>query len=244
MKKIAFFILIAPASFSAELLPIPKINIGISQAKGPQDVALSLQILFLLTILTLVPSIIMMVTSFVRIVIVLTFMKQALSVQQAPPQQIITALALFLTFFIMSPTLKKVNEVALQPYLAGKMGHYEALNSASRPIKDFMLRQTREKDLVLFVNIAKIPRPKNREELPVWTVIPAFMTSELTTAFQIGILLFIPFLVIDLIVSSVLMSMGMIMLPPAMISLPFKILLFVMVDGWNLLIHQLVLSFK
>jgi flagellar biosynthetic protein FliP len=243
MKKIAFFILIAPASFSAEI-PIPKINIGISQAKGPQDVALSLQILFLLTILTLVPSIIMMVTSFVRIVIVLTFMKQALSVQQAPPQQIITALALFLTFFIMSPTLKKVNEVALQPYLAGKMGHYEALNSASRPIKDFMLRQTREKDLALFVNIAKIPRPKNREELPVWTVIPAFMTSELTTAFQIGILLFIPFLVIDLIVSSVLMSMGMIMLPPAMISLPFKILLFVMVDGWNLLIHQLVLSFK
>jgi flagellar biosynthetic protein FliP len=243
MKKIAFFILIAGIGFAAEL-PIPKINIGIDQAKGPQDVALSLQILFLLTILTLVPSIIMMVTSFVRIVIVLTFMKQALSVQQAPPQQIITALALFLTFFIMSPTLKKVNEVALQPYLAGKMSHYEALNSASRPIKDFMLRQTREKDLALFVNIAKIPRPKNREELPVWTVIPAFMTSELTTAFQIGILLFIPFLVIDLIVSSVLMSMGMIMLPPAMISLPFKILLFVMVDGWNLLIHQLVLSFK
>ncbi len=243
MKKIAFLLLIAGTSFSAEI-PIPKINIGIDQAKGPQDVALSLQVLFLLTILTLVPSIIMMVTSFVRIVIVLTFMKQALSVQQAPPQQIITALALFLTFFIMSPTLKKVNEVALQPYLAGKMGHYEALNSASGPIKDFMLRQTREKDLALFVNIAKIPRPKNKEELPVWTVIPAFMTSELTTAFQIGILLFIPFLVIDLIVSSVLMSMGMIMLPPAMISLPFKILLFVMVDGWNLLIHQLVLSFK
>ncbi len=243
MKKIAFFIFIAATSFSAEI-PIPKVNIGIDQAKGPQDVALSLQILFLLTILTLVPSIIMMLTSFVRIVIVLTFMKQALSVQQAPPQQIITALALFLTFFIMSPTLKKVNEVALQPYLAGKMGHYEALNSASGPMKDFMLRQTREKDLALFVNIAKIPRPKNREELPIWTVIPAFMTSELTTAFQIGILLFIPFLVIDLIVSSVLMSMGMIMLPPAMISLPFKILLFVMVDGWNLLIHQLVLSFK
>ena len=243
MKKIAFFILIAGVSLSAEI-PIPKINIGISEAKGPEDVALSLQILFLLTILTLVPSIIMMLTSFIRIVIVLTFMKQALSVQQAPPQQVITALALFLTFFIMSPTLKKVNEVALQPYLTGKMGHYEALNKASTPIKDFMLRQTREKDLALFVNIAKIPRPKNKEELPIWTVIPAFMTSELTTAFQIGILLFIPFLVIDLIVSSVLMSMGMIMLPPAMISLPFKILLFVMVDGWNLLIHQLVFGFK
>lgn len=224
-------------------IPIPKINIGIEEARKPTDVALALQILFLLTILTLVPSIIMMMTSFIRVLIVLSFVKQALATQQAPPQQIITGLALFLTFFIMAPTLLKVNNDAFQPYLAGKLSITQAIEKGVGPIREFMFKQTREKDLDLFLGMSKLPRPKNREEVPTYVLIPAFMVSELTFAFQMGIALFIPFLVIDMIVASVLMSMGMIMLPPVMISLPFKILLFVMVDGWNLLVRSLVLSF-
>jgi flagellar biosynthetic protein FliP len=224
-------------------IPIPKINIGIEEATKPTEVALALQILFLLTILTLVPSIIMMMTSFIRVIIVLSFVKQALATQQAPPQQIITGLALFLTFFIMAPTLVKVNNVALQPYLAGKLTPTQAIEKASVPLREFMFKQTREKDLDLFLTMSKLPRPKNRADVPTHVLIPAFMVSELTSAFQMGIALFIPFLVIDMIVASVLMSMGMIMLPPVMISLPFKILLFVMVDGWNLLVRSLVLSF-
>lgn len=224
-------------------MPIPKLNIGIEEAKKPADVALALQILFLLTVLTLVPSIIMMMTSFIRIIIVLSFVKQALATQQAPPQQIITGLALFLTFFIMAPTITEVNKVALQPYLAGKMAPAQAIEKAAGPFREFMFKQTREKDLDLFLGMSKLPRPKTRADVPIYVVIPAFMISELTYAFQMGIALFIPFLVIDMIVASVLMSMGMIMLPPVMISLPFKILLFVMVDGWNLLVKSLVMSF-
>ncbi|HAW50638.1 TPA: flagellar biosynthetic protein FliP [bacterium] len=236
------FLLVAQTGFSRDI-PIPRINIGIDQTTKPEEIALSLQILFLLTILALVPSIVIMVTSFVRIVIVLTFVKQALTVLQAPPQQVITALALFLTFFIMSPTLEKVNTDALRPYIEKKIDAGTALNLASEPVKDFMLKQTREKDLDLFLKVSGAERPRTPKDVPILSLIPAFMTSELTIAFQIGVLLFLPFLVIDIIVASVLMSMGMIMLPPAMISLPFKILLFVMVDGWNLLIHRLVLSF-
>jgi len=224
-------------------IPIPKINIGIEEATKPADVALSLQILFLLTILTLVPSIIMMMTSFIRVVIVLSFVKQALATQQAPPQQIITGLALFLTFFIMAPTLVKVNHVAVQPFLAGKMTTTQAIEKATGPFREFMFKQTRKKDIDLFLGMSKLPRPKTRTDIPTYVLIPAFMVSELTSAFQMGIALFIPFLVIDMIVASVLMSMGMIMLPPVMISLPFKILLFIMVDGWNLLVQSLVLSF-
>lgn len=225
-------------------IPIPKINIGIEEARTPTDVALALQLLFLLTILTLVPSIIMMMTSFIRVIIVLSFVRQALGTQQAPPQQIITGLALFLTFFIMAPTLVKVNDVALQPFLAGKMSPTEAIEKAAVPFREFMFKQTREKDLDLFLGMSKLPRPKTREDVPTYVLIPAFMVSELTSAFQMGIALFIPFLVIDMIVASVLMSMGMIMVPPVMISLPFKILLFVMVDGWNLLARSLILSFQ
>ncbi|MEW6621065.1 MAG: flagellar type III secretion system pore protein FliP [bacterium] len=224
-------------------LPIPKINIGIEEARKPTDVALALQILFLLTILTLVPSIIMMMTSFIRVVIVLSFVKQALATQQAPPQQVITGLALFLTFFIMAPTLTKVNNTALQPYLSGKMTPTQAIEKGSIPFREFMFKQTRDRDIDLFLGMSKLPRPKTQKDVPTYVLIPAFMTSELTYAFQMGIALFIPFLVIDMIVASVLMSMGMIMLPPVMISLPFKILLFVMVDGWNLLVRSLVLSF-
>jgi len=224
-------------------IPIPKINIGIEEARKPTDTVLALQILFLLTILTLVPSIIMMMTSFIRVVIVLSFVKQALATQQAPPQQVITGLALFLTFFIMAPTLNEVNNVALQPYLAGKMTPTQAMEKASVPFRKFMLKQTRKNDIDLFLGMSKLPKPKTRADVPTYVLIPAFMVSELTYAFQMGIALFIPFLVVDMIVASVLMSMGMIMLPPVMISLPFKILLFVMVDGWNLLVRSLVLSF-
>ncbi len=224
-------------------VPIPKINIGIEEATKPTEVALALQILFLLTVLTLVPSIIMMMTSFIRVIIVLSFVKQALATQQAPPQQVITGLALFLTFFIMAPTLTQVNNVALQPYLSGKMAPAQAIEKASVPFREFMFKQTREKDIDLFLGLSKLPRPKTHKDIPTYVLIPAFMISELTTAFQMGIALFIPFLVIDMIVASVLMSMGMIMLPPVMISLPFKILLFVIVDGWNLLVRSLVLSF-
>jgi len=240
----AIFILSAQDIFAQNLpLPIPKINIGIEEARKPTEVVLALQILFLLTILTLVPSIIMMMTSFIRVIIVLSFVKQALATQQAPPQQVITGLALFLTFFIMAPTLTEVNNVALQPYLAGKMTPIQAIEKASGPFREFMLRQTRKEDIDLFLGMSKLPKPKTRADVPTYVLIPAFMVSELTHAFQMGIALFIPFLVIDMIVASVLMSMGMIMLPPVMISLPFKILLFVMVDGWNLLTRSLVLSF-
>lgn len=252
MKKgvLSFFIVIGLIVFFVSSVwaqdvpfPIPKVNIGIDAAKSPADVALSLQILFLLTILTLVPSIIMMTTSFVRVVIVLSFVKQALATQQAPPQQVIVGLALFLTFFIMAPTISQVNTTALQPYLSGKLTPRQAVDKASIPMRKFMFKQTRENDIDLFMGVSKMPRPKTRADVPIYTLIPAFMVSELTSAFQMGIVLFIPFLVIDMIVASVLMSMGMIMLPPVMISLPFKILLFVMVDGWNLLVKSLILSF-
>lgn len=224
-------------------LPIPKINIGIEEAKSAKDVSLALQILLLLTILTLVPSIVMMTTSFIRVVIVLSFVKQALATQQSPPQQVVVGLALFLTIFIMAPTISQVNTTALQPYLAGKITISQALDKASVPMREFMFKQTRQKDIDLFLGVSKMPRPKTKKDVPTYVLVPAFMISELTSAFQMGIALFIPFLVVDMIVASVLMSMGMIMLPPVIISLPFKILLFVMVDGWNLLVKSLILSF-
>lgn len=224
-------------------IPIPRIDIGIREAKGPGEVGLSLQVLFLLTILTLVPSILMMVTSFVRVLIIFSFARQALATQQLPPQQVITALALFLTFFIMAPTFVQINEDALKPYMAGKITVGQALTAAQKPIREFMFRYTREKDLGLFLSLSKLERPKTRDDIPTYVLIPSFMISELTTAFQMGVLLFIPFVVIDMVVSSVLMSMGMIMLPPVMISMPFKILLFIMVDGWHLLTRSIILGF-
>lgn len=224
-------------------IPIPRFEIGMGQAAAPQDVAMSLQILILLTILTLAPAILIMLTSFTRIVIVLSFIRNALGSQQVPPNQVLIGLALFLTFFVMAPTLNKVNEQALQPYLKGQITQEVALERAVRPLREFMFRQTREKDLALFVKLAKAPRPKNPGDVPTYVLIPAFVISEIKTAFEIGFVIYIPFLVIDMVVASILMSMGMLMLPPVMISLPFKILLFVMVDGWNLVIGSLVRSF-
>jgi flagellar biosynthesis protein FliP len=240
-------ILIIPAAIFAQdavQMPIPKIAFDITQAKGSKDVALSLQILFLITILSLAPSILIMMTSFTRVVIVLDFVKRALSLQQMPPNQVIVGLSLFLTVFIMAPTFTEINEKALKPYLDGKLTNEQFFTKGMKPLRGFMLRNTREIDIALFVNLAKIKKPEKEDDVPTYCLIPAFMISELKRAFEIGVFLFIPFIVIDMIVASALMAMGMIMLPPVMISLPFKIILFVLVDGWNLLVFELVKSFR
>jgi flagellar biosynthesis protein FliP len=223
--------------------PIPGVNITVGRANSPQDVATSLQILILLTVLTLAPAILIMTTSFTRIIIVLAFIRQALGTNQSPPTQVLVGLALFLTFFVMQPVWSDINDNALKPYLDNRMNQSQALERASIPLKNFMQKFIREKDLALFMRIANVPRPRTIQDVPFHIIVPAFVTSELKTAFQIGFLLYIPFLVVDLVVSSVLMAMGMMMLPPVMISLPLKLMLFVLVDGWNLIIGSLVESF-
>ncbi|HQI80040.1 MAG TPA: flagellar type III secretion system pore protein FliP [Deltaproteobacteria bacterium] len=228
---------------AAEGVTFPSVSLGVKQAGSPEDVVGALQILFILTILALAPSIVIMVTAFTRIVVVLGFLRQALGTQQMPPMQVLTALAIFLTFFIMSPTLDKVNEQALTPYKNGSITFGQALTNAEGPIRDFMFKQTRETDLQLFMGLTTREKPRNKEDVPTRALIPAFMISELKTAFQIGFILFIPFLIIDMVVSSILLSMGMMMLPPVMISLPFKIMLFVLVDGWNLLVGSIIRGF-
>ncbi|NLM14024.1 MAG: flagellar type III secretion system pore protein FliP [Epulopiscium sp.] len=231
-------------------LPIPQIGINIDPAESPQEVVSSLQILFLLTIISLAPSILIMMTSFTRIIITLHFLRSALGTQQTPPNQVLIGLALFLTLFIMGPTFSEINEQSLKPYTAGQISQEEAIDKAMNPIRDFMFRQVRNSDLNLFMGIAQMDPIENTEgvnvaeQIPSRVLIPAFIISELKTGFMIGFLLYIPFIVIDMVVASTLMSMGMMMLPPVMISLPFKILLFVMVDGWNLVIGQLVQTFR
>lgn len=228
---------------SAADLPLPAIKFGVEQAKTPQEVALSLQILLVLTVLSLAPAILILMTSFTRIVIVLAFLRQALGTQQIPPNQVLVGLALFLTFFTMQPTFNRIDKEALTPYLAGKLSTSDAFKKGEDPLRQFMFKQTREKDLALFVALSKSSRPRTTEDISTWVLIPAFVISELKKAFEMGFIIFIPFLVIDMVVSSVLMSMGMLMLPPVLISLPFKILLFIMVDGWNLIVRSIALSF-
>lgn len=224
-------------------MPIPRVAFNIEEAKSPEEVALGLQIMFLLTILTLAPAIAMMMTAFTRVVIVLDFVRRALSLQQMPPTQVIVGLAIFLTFFIMAPTFEKVNNEAIKPYMDGKMTNEEFFTSGMKPMREFMFKQTRPKDIALFIDLGNIEKPENEDGVPTHCLIPAFMLSELRRAFEIGVFIFIPFIVIDMIVSSALMAMGMIMLPPVMISMPFKIILFVLVDGWNLIVYELVKSF-
>lgn len=224
--------------------PIPKITVEVGKADKSGDVAVTLQILFLMTILSLAPAIIILTTSFTRIIVVFHFLKQALGVQQMPPSQVLVGLALFLTFFIMAPVWEKINNDAIQPYLKNEITQAQAYEKAVKPIREFMFKQVREDDLALFVSMANLPKPNNRDEIPTYVLIPAFAISELKIAFQIGFLIYIPFLMIDLIVASVLMSMGMIMLPPVMISLPFKILLFILIDGWHLVVQSLIQSFR
>jgi flagellar biosynthetic protein FliP len=222
---------------------LPSLNIGIEKGGNPGDVSVLLQIIFFLTILTLAPAILILMTCFTRLVVVFSFLRQALGTQQTPSNQIIAGLALFLTFFIMMPVWQQINNNALQPYLNEEISQEVALKAAIKPIRQFMFKQTREKDLALFVNMAKVKRPSNHEDIPTSILIPAFVISELKTAFIIGFALFVPFLIIDMVVASVLLSMGMMMLPPIMISLPFKLMLFVLVDGWYLIVGSLVKSF-
>jgi flagellar biosynthetic protein FliP len=231
------------ASAHAEPIALPSLNIGVGASSKPSDVSVTIQIFLMLTILSLAPGLLIMTTSFTRIVVVLSFLRTAMGTQQAPSNQIILALSMFLTFFIMNPVWNQINKEAYQPWKAQQISQEMAMDRAVQPIRKFMLSQTREKDLALFVSLSKLPRPKNANDIPTLTIIPAFMISELRTAFQIGFLIYIPFIVVDMVVASVLMSMGMMMLPPVMISLPFKILLFVLVDGWGLVISSLVKSF-
>ncbi len=226
--------------------PLPvTLNIGFQGAGGTggvPDVDVAIQILFAITLLTLAPSIILLMTCFMRIAIVLSFVRSALSMQSTPSNQVIIGLSLFLTLFIMAPTWERIDAEALGPYRAKQITSEEALNRASLPIRSFMLKQTRPKDVELFVEMAKLG-PTSLENLPLKVVIPGFIISELRTAFQMGFLLFIPFILIDLVVATVLMSMGMMMMPPVTVSMPLKILLFVLVDGWNLVVRSIVLSF-
>ncbi len=212
-------------------------------AKSPEKVSILLEILFLLTVLSVAPAIMLTVTSFTRIIIVFSFLRQAMGVQQLPPTQILASLAIFMTVIIMFPVGKQINDDALQPYLNERMDYREALDKAQAPLRSFMFKHTREKDLSIFYSISNMEAPKNKEEVPTMLLAAAYVISELKTAFTIGFLIYIPFLVLDMVISSVLLAMGMMMLPPMMVSMPFKLLLFVMVDGWNLLVGSLVNSF-
>ncbi|GAC1404470.1 MAG: flagellar type III secretion system pore protein FliP [Candidatus Velthaea sp.] len=229
---------------TAPTIAIPKINFGVSPATKPTDVALSLQILLLLTVLTLAPTILVLMTSFTRIVIVLSFVRTALGTQQVPPTQVLIGLSLLLTFFIMSPVITDINKNALQPYLANKITQQKAIDTAAKPLRKFMFKQTREKDIAVFYSMTKEPRPAAQDDVPTYLLVPAFVISELKTAFEIGFAIYIPFIVIDMVVASVLLSMGMMMIPPVIISLPFKILIFLLVDGWNLTVSALFASYK
>ncbi len=221
----------------------PSLSLDIAEPTGPEQISTVLQILVLFTVLSMAPAILLMTSSFIRIVVVLSLLRQAMGTQQMPPNQIIIGLAMFLTFFIMTPVLTQINETALQPYLQKEVGDQEALRRAVIPVREFMLSQVREKDLALMTRMADQEPPEKKEDISTVTLIPAFMLSELKRAFQIGFMIFVPFLVIDMITASVLMTMGMLMLPPIIISLPFKILLFVLVDGWNLIVGSLVQGF-
>ena len=247
MKKTLFFIavLIFPVMLFAVNNPvIPTVDLTINAPKTPTQLVKTLNIAILLTFLVLAPSLLLMMTSFVRLLVVFSFLRQALGTQQMPPSQIMVSLALILTFFIMQPTATKSYNEGIKPYMQEKIGYQEAFDKAIKPFKRFMLRNTREKDLALFYRIRKMKNPKTIDDVPLSIITPAFMISELKTAFEIGFLIYLPFLVIDMVVSAILMSLGMMMLPPVMISLPFKLLVFVLVDGWNLLILNLVQSFK
>jgi flagellar biosynthetic protein FliP len=224
-------------------LTLPSLSLNFAQGSKPGDLVGVLRIVILLTVLSLAPAILIMMTSFTRIVVVLSFLRQAIGTQQMPPNQLIVGLALFLSFFVMSPTLKAIQNDAIEPFLNEKIDQQTFFARAEKPLREFMFSQTREKDLELFLSLSKAPKPQNRDEVGTLVLIPAFITSELKTAFQIGFMLYLPFLVLDMVVSSVLMAMGMMMLPPMMISLPFKLLLFVLVDGWDLVVGSLVKSF-
>jgi flagellar biosynthetic protein FliP len=224
-------------------ISLPSLSLSFANGQKPGDVVSVLRIVLMLTVLSLAPAILIMMTSFTRIVVVLSFLRQALGTQQMPPNQLIVGLSLFLSFFVMAPTFKTISTQAIEPYLNEKIDQMTAYERAEKPLREFMFAQTREKDLELFLSLSKEAKPQSREDVATYVLVPSFVISELKTAFQIGFMLYLPFLVLDMVVASVLMAMGMMMLPPVMISLPFKLLLFVLVDGWELIVGSLVKSF-
>lgn len=247
MKRLAWMAaigLVLGASVAhAQGVTLPSVNLGFKTTENPNEVVNAIKIVLMMTVLTLAPAILIMMTGFTRIIIVLSFLRQALGTAQMPPNQLLVGLALFLTFFIMRPAFDDINTKALRPYLAGTIGQDKALDEALSPLRKFMFNQTRDADLALFVRLAKVDKPKTLAEVPTAVLVPAFVISELKTAFQIGFVIYLPFLVIDMVIASVLMAMGMMMLPPVVISLPFKIMLFVLVDGWTLIVGSMVQSF-
>jgi len=221
----------------------PTISVGMNQANTPQEFTQGVQIMILLTILTLAPSIFIMCTAFIRIIIVLALTRQAIGTATLPPNQVLAGLALLLTFFVMAPTFNKINEEALQPYMKNQITQQVALDKAAKPLREFMVAHTDEKEIGLFLSMAKMEKPKNWEDVPNYVLIPSFVLSELKTSFKIGFVIFLPFLVIDLVVASILVSMGMLFLPPTTVAMPFKLILFVMIDGWYLVTKTLLEGF-
>ncbi|MFN7310835.1 MAG: flagellar type III secretion system pore protein FliP [Vampirovibrionales bacterium] len=236
--------LVAMPMADAAGVALPTIQLGVAKSNSPEQVAQGVQILILLTVLTLAPSILVMTTAFTRIVIVLSLVRQALGTPTLPPSQVIVSLAMILSFFVMAPTFEEVNKVAFEPFMKGRMSVDVALEKATEPMRTFMFKQTSEKDMALFTKLAKIKKPKTTKDVPTYVLLPSFIISELKTAFQLGFVLFLPFIVIDIVVSSILVSMGMMFLPPVTISLPFKLILFVLVDGWHLISQSLVMGFR
>ncbi|TVX97653.1 flagellar type III secretion system pore protein FliP [Cohnella terricola] len=245
-KKILFSFLMLQTlwiGFQASAYADPIVGVTLGDGSEPVG-ASALSLMLLITVLSLAPAILVLMTSFTRIVIVLGFVRTSLGTQQMPPNQVLIGLALFMTLFVMAPTFSQVNETALKPYLAGEISQTDALQKASVPMKEFMYKHTREKDLLLFMKYTKTEKPATYQDIPITVLVPAYAISELKTAFQMGFMIFVPFLIIDMVVASTLMAMGMMMLPPVMISLPFKILLFVLVDGWYLVVKSLLTSFS
>jgi len=243
-KYLLVFLALASYAFGAETITIPTVDFKLSAPDTPQQLVSSLNLLVVLTLLFLAPSMVLVMTTFTRFVIVFGFLRQALGTQQVPPTQLLVMLAMILTFFVMEPVGTKAYNNGIKPYIAEEIGYEEAFAKTALPFKNFMIRNTREKDLALFFRIRKMQNPQTVADVPLSIIIPAFVISELKTAFEVGFLIFLPFLVIDMVVASILMSMGMMMLPPVMISLPFKILVFVLIDGWNLLIGNLIAAIK
>ncbi len=244
LKIFALVLFVCLAQSSWAQVSLPSLQLGLKSSSQPTEVVGVLQMLLLLTVLTLAPAILIMMTAFTRIIVILSFVRQALGTNSMPPNQLLMGLALFLTFLIMGPTFTKINDNAIQPYLAGKIVQSIAIDEARKPIQEFMLKATRPKDIELFNRIAGRSEKMSINEVPFMTLVPAFMISELKTAFQMGFVIYLPFLILDMVVASVLMAMGMMMLPPVVISLPFKLMLFVLVDGWQLIVGSIVKSFS
>ena len=242
---VAIVLLCASAAVAAQSLGVPGLDIRIDAAKTrPEEVATALKILAVLTALTLAPAALVVMTAFTRIIVVLAMLRMAIGMQETPPNSVMVSLALFLTLFTMQPVLSQIDSQAFQPYVGGKMGFERAAEAALQPLREFMIRQTRETDLMLMLDVSRAPAPQDVDEVRTVHLVPAFMLSELKTAFQIGFVVFLPFLLLDIVVSSILMSMGMLMVPPMMISLPLKLLMFVLIDGWNLVVKALLGSFR